>query len=204
MYILPQLPYSFDALEPVIDSQTVQIHHDKHHQTYVNKLNELLVDLPEFNSLELEDLIKNIAKIPENIRQAVFNNAGQVYNHNLYWESLTPTPKLLDTSSNLSKAINETFGSLETLKTKLLELATTQFGSGWAWLSVDASGKLVAEKTSNAESPLVSGKKPLLTIDVWEHAYYLKYQNLRPKYVESVATILNWELASQKYDAIVK
>lgn len=201
MFTLPQLAYSYDALEPFIDAKTVEIHHSKHHNTYVTKLNDSLKDYPELLSKTLEELLISIPDLPANLQGPVTNNGGQVYNHNLYWESIAPNAGGLPTGS-LLEAINSDFGNFDEFKKLFIEAGVTQFGSGWAWLSVDTSGKLVVDKTSNADSPLMHGKKPILTMDVWEHAYYLKYQNLRPEYISNFFNIINWTEVSRKFEEL--
>jgi len=198
MFTLPKLNYSYEALEPFIDSKTVEIHHSKHHNTYVTKLNDCLKDFPELLAKPLEELLMQIPELPAQLQQPVTNNGGQVYNHNIYWESIAPNAGGLPTGDLLA-AIEANFGSFEEFKKLFTEAGTTQFGSGWAWLSVDSNGKLVIDKTSNADSPLMHGKKPILTMDVWEHAYYLKYQNLRPDYINNFFNIINWSEVSRKY-----
>lgn len=197
MFTLPTLPFAFDALEPHLDAKTVEIHYSKHHAGYVNKLNELLADFPEFQAMTLTELLANIDQVPSNIKQAVFNNAGQVFNHNIYWETLGQKTEL---SGTLSYKINATFGSFTNFQEQFSAAGMTQFGSGWVWLSVDMAGNLVIDKTSNADSPLSQGKKPLMVMDVWEHAYYLKYQNLRAKYIESFWNVVNWQEVARKYE----
>jgi superoxide dismutase, Fe-Mn family len=199
MFTLPQLPYSYDALEPFIDAKTVEIHHSKHHNTYVTKLNDALKDAPEYLQMSLEELLQSIPTLPANLQGPVTNNGGQVYNHNLYWESIAPNAGGLPTGK-LLEAINEAFGDFENFKKIFSEAGATQFGSGWVWLSVDSSGLLVVDKTSNADSPLMHGKKPILTMDVWEHAYYLKYQNLRPDYISNFFNLINWTEVSRKFE----
>lgn len=197
-HVLPPLPYADTALDPVISAKTIGFHYGKHHQGYVTKLNELLGTAPALAELPLEELIRKTAGDPA--QKALFNNAAQVWNHTFYWNSLkkggpaAPTGKLLD-------AVNASFGDLTRLKEALAKAAVGQFGSGWAWLVAEGSAlKVVA--TPNAETPLTSSQNPLLTIDVWEHAYYLDYQNKRKDYVEAVlATLINWEFAQQRFEA---
>lgn len=203
MFKLMQLPYSFDALEPQLDAQTVETHYSKHHSGYVNKLNELLANFPEFLELGsqengLEKLLQNIDKLPSEIQTAVFNNAGQVYNHNLYWQTLTSNGSNLP-NGELKTKIEEKFGSFENFKKEFSALGMAQFGSGWVWLCLDLEGKLEIIKTSNADSPLTQGKKPLMVMDIWEHAYYLKYKNLRASYIESFWNLVNWQEIETKY-----
>lgn len=202
MFKLMELPYSFDSLEPVLDAQTVETHYSKHHNGYVNKLNELLANLPEFLELGnqkdgLEKILQSINKLPTEIQTAVFNNAGQVYNHNLYWQTLTPNGSNLE-ESELKTKIENTFGSFENFKKEFSALGMAQFGSGWVWLCLNGE-KLEITKNSNADSPLSQEKKPLMVMDVWEHAYYLKYKNLRANYIESFWNLVNWQEIESKY-----
>jgi superoxide dismutase, Fe-Mn family len=203
MFTLMNLPYATNALEPVIDQLTVEIHYGKHHATYVNNLNGLVEKLPEIQGLSLEQILLNLDKVPEASRQAVLNNAGQVYNHNVYWESLQGGEQKFELSAELGKAI-DSFESYENFQKLWTEAGLTQFGSGWVWLSVDKDNKLVISKTSNADSPLLHGLKPILTMDVWEHAYYLKYQNKRAEYIANFFNIINWSEVSKKYADAIK
>ena len=196
------LPYSLEALQPYIGADTLQIHHGKHHQAYVNKLNEILAGYPDLLEMSIEDILKNLDSVPESIKIAVINNAGQVYNHNLYWESMGPNAGG-EPTGKLLEEINTTFGSFEKFKEEFSNLGVTQFGSGWTWLSVDASSKLVIEKTGNADSPIMHGKTPILTMDVWEHAYYLNYQNRRPDYISAFWNVVNWTEVSRKYEEVM-
>jgi superoxide dismutase, Fe-Mn family len=202
MFVLPPLPYSYNALEPYIDEQTLIIHHDKHHQTYVNKLNEILTPYPELLEMPLESLLKNLSQVPEAILTAVTNNAGQVYNHNLYWESMGSDAGG-EPTGGLAEKIKSQFSSFEVFKKEFSNLGVTQFGSGWVWLSLDSNGELSLDKTSNADSPLMHEKTPILTMDVWEHAYYLNYQNRRPEYIEAFWNVVNWTEIERKYQALV-
>lgn len=190
MFSLPKLPYAYDALEPFIDKATMEIHHDKHHQTYVNNLNVALEKYPELQNKKVEDLLKNIGSIPAEIRQAVINNGGGHANHTLFWELLTPEVASKP-EDELATKINEVFGTFEDFKTKFTDAAIKRFGSGWAWL-VKSGDTLEVYNTANQESPLSEGKTPILTLDVWEHAYYLKYQNRRADYIEAWWNIVNW------------
>jgi Fe-Mn family superoxide dismutase len=200
MFILMQLPYSTDALEPHIDTQTLETHYGKHHAGYVKKLNAALEDQKDLLEMDLEVLLTSLDKVPANLQKAVVNNGGQVYNHNLYWNSMNPNGGGVPTGS-IAEAIDSEFGSFENFKEELSNTAATTFGSGWAWLSVDTSGKLEISSSSNADSPLLHGKTPILTIDVWEHAYYLKYKNLRPDYISAFWEVVDWESAEARYQA---
>jgi Fe-Mn family superoxide dismutase len=202
MFILPKLAYSYDALEPFIDAKTVEIHHSKHHNTYVNNLNELVSLHPELAGKSLEQLLTSLDSIDSSVRPMVLNNAGQVYNHNLYWESISPNAGGVPTGE-LLEAITTTFGSFDIFLEQFTKAGTSQFGSGWVWLSLDTQNKLVIDKTSNAESPLLHGKKPILTMDVWEHAYYLNYQNRRPEYISNFYKIINWTEVARKFEELV-
>ena len=187
---LPPLPYDYNALEPHIDEQTMRIHHDKHHGAYVNNLNAALETHPDLQNKSAEELVKGINSVPEDIRTAVRNNGGGHVNHTMFWEIMGPG-KGGAPSGAVADAITSSFGSFETFKTQLADAGAKRFGSGWAWL-IDAGGKLTIESTANQDSPLMEGKKPILGIDVWEHAYYLKYQNRRPDYLEAWWNVVNW------------
>ncbi len=196
-YTVPPLPYSFDALEPYIDAKTMEIHHDKHHGAYVTNLNKALEGHADLAKLSVEALISKIDTVPENIRTAVRNNGGGHANHSLFWKIMKKggggEPK-----GEIADAIKSTFGSFNEFKTKFNEAATKRFGSGWAWLQIK-DGKLGIESTPNQDNPLMSGAKPVMGIDVWEHAYYLKYQNRRPEYIEAWWNVVNWEQINQNY-----
>ena len=199
-YELPPLPYPFDALEPHIDAQTMQIHHDRHHQTYVTNVNNALADQPDLANMSIEELIRNLSRVPENIRTAVRNNGGGHANHTLFWEIMGPNGGG-QPSGELANAINQTFGGFDNFKQQLTQAATTRFGSGWGWLSVESGGALRIESTPNQDSPLMEGRTPILGVDVWEHAYYLKYQNRRPDYLNAWWNTVNWDAAAQRYAA---
>lgn len=196
---LPALPYAFDALEPHIDALTMEIHHDRHHGTYVNKLNDAISGNASLESKSVESLISDLNAVPENIRTAVRNNGGGHANHSLFWELLSPNGGGQPTGK-LGEAINSTFGSFDKFKEEFAAAAAGRFGSGWAWLVVDG-GKLSITSTPNQDSPLMDGKKPVLGLDVWEHAYYLKYQNKRPDYVKAFWNVVNWDQANKNYAA---
>jgi Fe-Mn family superoxide dismutase len=192
---LPQLPYGYDSLEPFIDEQTMHVHHDKHHQAYVDKFNVALEKYPKLFEKKPGELLKSLSKLPEDIREAVKNHGGGFVNHSFFWPLLK---KNVSFSGEISDAINAKFGSLEKFKEEFSKAALNQFGSGWAWL-VLSKGKLEIVSTSNQDSPLSQGKIPLLVIDVWEHAYYLKYQNKRADYVSAFFNIINWEQANKNF-----
>ena len=187
---VPPLPYDYNALEPHIDEQTMRIHHDKHHAAYVNNLNAALEKHPELAGKSVEDLVKGINTVPEDIRPAVRNNGGGHINHTMFWEIMGPG-KGGEPTGRIGDAIKSSFGDFEKFKTQMNDAGVKRFGSGWAWL-IDAGGKLAIESTANQDSPLMEGKKPILGIDVWEHAYYLKYQNRRPDYIDAWWNVINW------------
>ncbi len=195
---LPPLPYDYAALEPHIDAQTMQIHHDKHHAAYVNNLNAALEKAPELADKPVEELISNLDSVPEAIRAAVRNNGGGHLNHTLFWDIMTPGGAS-QPSGELLGAIEASFGSLEDFKTQFNDAGVKRFGSGWVWLVKDASGKLSLTSTPNQDNPISEGQTPILGNDVWEHAYYLKYQNLRPKYLEAWWNVVNWDKVAQNY-----
>jgi superoxide dismutase, Fe-Mn family len=191
---LAPLPWAEDALAPTISARTIEFHYHKHHQTYVDTLNKL-VEGTRFAELKLEEIVQKTAATSDAKEKTIFNNAAQAWNHDFYWRSLTPSQT--EAGGKLDSAITAAFGSKQELVAQLAEAGKTQFGSGWAWL-VSKDGKLSIEKTPNAETPMAKGINCLLTVDVWEHAYYLDYQNARPKYLESVlGKILNWDFAAQ-------
>jgi Fe-Mn family superoxide dismutase len=197
---LPSLPYDFAALEPHIDEATMRIHHGKHHAGYVSKLNAALEKHPQLADWSVEKLLAQLSELPEDIRTAVRNNGGGHANHTLFWSIMSPGGGG-EASGDLEKAIKEAFGDFATFKGQLSDAAVGRFGSGWGWLSVDASGKLLIESTPNQDSPLLEGRTPILGVDVWEHAYYLKYQNRRPEYVEAWWNTINWEEVARRYAA---
>ncbi len=194
---LPALPYAHDALEPYIDTMTMQIHHGKHHATYVANLNAALDQYPELQKHSVEDLIRNIANVPEAIRTAVRNNGGGHANHAMFWQLMAPKAGG-DPSGPLADAIKSGFGSFEAFKAEFKKAALGRFGSGWAWL-VNTGGKVTIESTPNQDSPLMEGKSVVLGLDVWEHAYYLKYQNRRADYVDAWWSVLNWSEISRRF-----
>ncbi|HGI2844633.1 TPA: superoxide dismutase SodA [Streptococcus agalactiae] len=196
--ILPDLPYAYDALEPHIDAETMTLHHDKHHATYVANANAALEKHPEIGE-DLEALLADVSQIPEDIRQAVINNGGGHLNHALFWELMSPEETQI--SQELSEDINATFGSFEDFKATFTAAATGRFGSGWAWLVVNAEGKLEVLSTANQDTPIMEGKKPILGLDVWEHAYYLNYRNVRPNYIKAFFEIINWNKVNELYQA---
>ncbi len=189
-FTLPPLPYPTDALEPHIDKMTMEIHHGKHHNAYVTNLNAAIEKAPELASKSLEDLVKGIASVPEAVRTAVRNNGGGHLNHSMFWQIMGPNAGGAPTGA-IADAINSSFGSFDKLKEQLKAAAVGRFGSGWAWV-IDQGGKLVVESTPNQDNPLMDGKKPVFGIDVWEHAYYLKYQNRRPDYIDAWWNVVNW------------
>lgn len=188
---LAPLPYAFDALEPHIDAQTMQIHHGKHHAAYVNNLNAALEKHPELQGKSAEDLIKDLNALPEAIRTAVRNNGGGHVNHTMFWQLMGPNGGGAPTGK-VADAINGAFGSFDAFKEQMNKGGATRFGSGWVWL-VDNGGKLVVESTANQDNPMMEGKRPIMGIDVWEHAYYLKYQNRRPDYLAAWWSVVNWD-----------
>jgi len=196
-FTLPPLPYAYDALEPYFDAETMHLHHDKHHQAYVDKLNAAVVGHPGLASKTVYDLVANLDAVPENIRKAVRNQGGGHANHSFWWSTLgkggsAPT-------GELAKAIDAKFGSLSSFQEKLTAEAVGVFGSGWAWLVTTPAGGLEITSTPNQDSPLTTGHKPVLGVDVWEHAYYLKYKNKRPDYVKAFFSVVNWDAVSSKF-----
>ncbi|MDB8656834.1 superoxide dismutase [Streptococcus anginosus] len=196
--ILPDLPYAYDALEPYIDEETMHLHHDKHHNTYVNNVNAALAKHPEIGE-DLEQLLSDVETIPADIRQAVINNGGGHLNHALFWELMTP--EKTEPSAALAADLEATFGSFEDFKAAFTTAATSRFGSGWAWLVVNPDGKLEVTSTANQDTPISGGKTPILGIDVWEHAYYVKYRNVRPDYIKAFFSVINWNKVNELYVA---
>lgn len=193
---LPKLPYAYDALEPHFDKETMEIHHTKHHNTYVTKLNAA-VEGTEFENKSIEELVANLNDVPEEKRTAVRNNGGGHLNHSLFWQLLTPNS---EEKGEVVEKINEKWGSLDSFKQEFADKAAARFGSGWAWLVVD-NGELAIVTTPNQDNPVTDGKTPLLGLDVWEHAYYLKYQNKRPDYINAFWNVVNWEKVDELYQA---
>jgi Fe-Mn family superoxide dismutase len=200
-FTLPDLPYPFDALEPHIDAQTMQIHHDKHHATYVTNLNAALEKHPDFQAGDdIDALLRRIEEVPEPIRNAVRNNGGGHANHSLFWRIMGPNGGG-EPSGALAEAVTSTFGGFQQLKTRLQDGGKARFGSGWSWLVVGKGGGLEVIDTANQDSPLMQGQTPILGIDVWEHAYYLNYQNRRPDYLEAWFNTVNWSEVNRRYEA---
>jgi superoxide dismutase, Fe-Mn family len=198
LFELPALKFAFNALEPAIDARTMEIHHDKHHAAYVNNLNKALESAPELYTQSLEKTLREINKVPESIRTAVRNNGGGHLNHSLFWEVLNPGGKEAPEGALLAD-INKTFGGYETFVEKFNAAATTRFGSGWAWLVLDGNKQLQVYSTANQDSPFMDGHAPLLGLDVWEHAYYLNYQNRRPDYIKAFWPLVNWTFVEKQY-----
>ena len=194
---LPKLPYAFNALEPHIDARTMEIHHGKHHQAYVNNLNAALEKHPDLQAKSLDDLLAGIGSVPEDIRTAVRNNGGGHHNHSLFWRIMAPKAGGAP-SGTLADAIRATFGGFDQFKEQFAKAAATRFGSGWAWLTV-SGGKLAISSTANQDSPVMDGATPILGLDVWEHAYYLHYQNRRPDYVAAWWNVVNWEEVGKRF-----
>jgi Superoxide dismutase len=197
---LPPLPYDYASLEPTIDTLTMQIHHDKHHAAYVNNLNAAIKDYADIANKDIVDILKNINDVPEAIRTAVRNNGGGHANHTLFWNTLSGNGG--QPSGALAAAINSTFGDLASLQEKISDAGVKRFGSGWAWLVVD-NGKLVVTSTANQDSPYMDGQIPIFGIDVWEHAYYLKYQNRRPDYLKEIWKVVNWAVVGENYEKAI-
>ncbi|HSX25048.1 MAG TPA: superoxide dismutase [Candidatus Andersenbacteria bacterium] len=196
-FTLPKLPYEFNALEPHIDAKTMEIHYTKHHQAYLDKLNAAIEKHPELSEKSIEDLLQDLNAIPEDIRMAVQNNGGGFYNHTLFWENMTPEYK--EPTEKIAEAIHVTFGSIDDFKTQFSDAAATRFGSGWVWLVKDVDNNLCIVSTANQDSPISDCKKILLGLDVWEHAYYLNYQNRRPDYIAAWWNVVNWAEVEKRY-----
>jgi superoxide dismutase, Fe-Mn family len=194
---VPQLPYPYNALEPHIDEQTMRIHHDKHHATYVTNLNAALEKHPNLQQKSVEDLMRDINSVPEDIRTAVRNNGGGHVNHTMFWEIMGPNAGGAPDGA-IADALKSSFGSFDSFKDQFAKAAAGRFGSGWAWL-IDAGGKLAIESTANQDSPLMEGKKPVLGLDVWEHAYYLKYQNRRADYIGAWWNVVDWAAVNKRF-----
>jgi Fe-Mn family superoxide dismutase len=194
---LPKLPYAYDALEPYIDARTMEIHHTKHHNTYITKLNEALAKHPELGNKSLEALLGDLNAIPDDIRGAVRNHGGGTWNHNMFWEIMGPNAGGAPTG-NLAAALESNFGSVDAFKSEFEKAATLLFGSGWAWL-VKRGGGLAVVTTANQDNPLSQGMTPVMGLDVWEHAYYLKYQNRRPEYISNWWNVVNWAAVAERF-----
>ncbi len=202
-YTLPELNFDYNALEPHIDARTMEIHHTKHHRGYVDKLNGALEKHPGLSELPLENLLADIASVPEEIRTAVRNNGGGHLNHSLFWQILGQRQEN-NPGKELSESLIDTFGSLEKFREKFSDAAAARFGSGWAWLSADSNGKLIIHSTPNQDSPVMEGLIPILGLDVWEHAYYLKYQNRRPDYISAFWNVVNWQAVDNNFQKALK
>ncbi len=198
-HTLPELPYAYDALEPNIDAMTMEIHHSRHHQTYINNLNATL-EGTGLEDVAVEELVANLDRVPEAKRQAVINNGGGHANHSMFWQMMSPNGGG-NPQGDVAKAIDAELGGLEAFKEAFKKAAVGRFGSGWAWLSITSDKKLIVENTLNQDSPLMHGNTPLLGLDVWEHAYYLKYQNKRPDYIAAFFNVVNWEDVERRYQA---
>ncbi|CAN5198038.1 superoxide dismutase SodA [soil metagenome] len=196
-FTLPSLPYAFDALEPHIDAQTMEIHHGKHHQAYVNNLNTALEKAPDWQNRSIDDLMREIDRVPEAVRTAVRNNGGGHWNHSLFWQIMAPDAGG-EPGGDLGRAIKDAFGGFDKFKEQFAAAGTGRFGSGWAWLVAD-TGKLSITSTPNQDNPLMEGKRAILGLDVWEHAYYLKYQNKRPDYIAAWWNVVNWDEVARRF-----
>ena len=202
-YSLPILPYAYDALEPHIDAKTMEIHHSKHHQTYINNINTA-IEGTEWEKFNVEDLVSQVNQVPENLKNTVINNAGGHANHTLFWTVMSPNGGG-QPSGQVSLAIEQELGGFEAFKEAFTKAAISRFGSGWAWLSVTPEKRLIVESSANQDSPLMHGNIPVLALDVWEHAYYLKFQNRRPEYIAAFYNVVNWAEVNRRYlEAIQK
>lgn len=200
VFKLPDLPYAFSALEPHIDAQTMEIHHGKHHNAYTTNLNAALENYPDLASKAIEDILSDLNQVPENIRTAVRNNGGGFYNHNLFWVVMSPNGGG-EPSGDLADEINAAFGDFNSFKDTFSKAAATRFGSGWAWLCKKGDGGLMVMSTPNQDSPIMEGITPILGLDVWEHAYYLKYQNRRPDYISAWWNVVNWGEVARRFES---
>ncbi len=198
-FTLPALPYGYDALNPIIDTQTMTIHHTKHHQGYVNNLNKAVASEPSLAGKTVEELLRNLDRVPESVRTAVRNHGGGHANHSLFWKVMQPTGAASSPTGKLASAVESAFGSLSNMKEAFSKAAGSQFGSGWAWLVVGESDKLEIVATPNQDNPMLMGKTPVLGLDVWEHAYYLKYQNRRADYIEAFWKVVHWDQVAKNY-----
>lgn len=198
-YSLPTLPYAYDALEPNIDAKTMEIHHSKHHQTYINNINGAIAGT-EWEKLSVEDLVAKVNEVPTDLKNMVINNAGGHANHSLFWTVMSPKGGGQPTGA-VAKAIDEQLGGFDTFKEAFTKAAISRFGSGWAWLSVTPEHQLIVESSANQDSPLMYGHTPILGLDVWEHAYYLKYQNRRPEYINAFYNVVDWDEVNRRYHA---
>ena len=198
-YTLPDLPYAYDALEPYIDEETMHLHHDKHHNTYVTNLNSAIEKYPELGEKTIEELLSDMDAVPTDIKTAVRNNGGGHANHSFFWEIMAPNAGGEPTGA-IKEAINEAFGDFSSFKEEFKKAAAGRFGSGWAWLVME-NGKLAITSTANQDSPLMEGKTPILGLDVWEHAYYLKYKNVRPDYIAAFWNVINWDEVNKRFEA---
>ncbi len=203
MYTLPQLPYAYNALEPHIDARTMEIHHTKHHQTYVDKLNAAVEKYPELQAMSVEDLLMNMSKVPAEVKTAVQNHGGGHANHSLWWTILTAQSSMKPEGS-LAGEIDKSLGGFDKFAEEFNTAATNRFGSGWAWLVVSKEKKLQVVSTANQDSPLMEGHMPILGLDVWEHAYYLNYQNRRPDYIKAFWNVVNWAEVNRRFEAAMK
>jgi superoxide dismutase, Fe-Mn family len=201
-FTLPKLPYAYDALEPYIDAQTMQIHHDKHHQAYVDNLNKAVAAEPALAGMTVDELLQRLDTLPAAVRTAVRNQGGGHANHSLFWETLAPAGKGGKPGGRLAAALDQAFGGADAFMAKLQATALGVFGSGWAWLSLDAANKLSLDPAPNQDNPLLASRRPLLGIDVWEHAYYLKYQNRRGDYLKAIPSVINWDYVSARYEKL--
>jgi Fe-Mn family superoxide dismutase len=202
-YTLPELPYAYDALEPYIDFMTMEIHHTKHHQAYIDNLNAALQKYPEWQHKQLEEILKSLPAVPEDIRTAVRNNGGGHFNHSQFWLMMKPHVGVVAPRDRVAKAIGKNFGDFKMFQEQFNAAAKSRFGSGWAWLCVDKDGKLLINSTANQDNPISQGLHPILGLDVWEHAYYLKYQNKRPDYINAWWHVINWNYVEELYEQLL-